>query len=81
MFGGKNWDWTGTPIEKLWAWHNARRPDNAIEMAGVDAGIILKDVLREDRRDFATEQARRRGLLMRKYKWVKPENGIQPCQN
>jgi len=71
LFGGKNWDWTGTPIASLWAWHNKRRPKDAVDMAGKDAGVILKEVLKSDARIFTTEKAKRRGFPMSRYKWIK----------
>ncbi|MBC8756852.1 hypothetical protein H2O64_19415 [Kordia sp. YSTF-M3] len=69
LFGGENFNWSGTPMIKLFDKHKSKgkTDDSAIKGAGKDAGWILKKVLNEDKRNFETKK----GDLVRKYRWIK----------
>lgn len=69
LFGGDNFDWTGTPLIVLYDKHKAKGKSDAdaISGAGKDAGWILKRILEDDQRNFETKKEE----LVRKYKWKK----------
>jgi len=69
LFGGENFDWTGTPIGVLYEKHisKGKSDDNAISDAGKDAGWILKKIIEDDLRNFETKKEE----LIRKYRWRK----------
>lgn len=50
LFGGVNYDWTGTPLQGLYEKYirNGCSETDAIARAGKDAGRLLKRVLVED---------------------------------
>ncbi len=64
LFGGENFYWGNTPLGVLFQWHHKKRAEDAIEMAGHDAGNLLKEVLKKDRRNFNTREA-----YIREYQW------------
>ncbi|MCB9360672.1 MAG: hypothetical protein H6587_03465 [Flavobacteriales bacterium] len=68
LMGGENFDWTGTPLSKLYDKHIQTKSDMAaIEDAGKDSGWILKKVVTKDIRTFETKKED----LIRKYRWIK----------
>lgn len=58
LFGGENFDWTGTPMRKQYDKHvsKGKAHDFAIKDAGKDAGWILKKILNDDHRNFETKK-------------------------
>ncbi|PCH97865.1 MAG: hypothetical protein COB85_02410 [Bacteroidetes bacterium] len=68
LMGGVNFDWTDTPLYPLYEhYHDAgETSEKAVDLAGIDAGWILKEVLADDPRRFET---RRRAEHPREYKW------------
>lgn len=69
LMGGENFNWTGTPLSKLYDKHieKGKNDASAIEDAGKDSGWILKKVINDDRREFKTKKED----LIRKYRWIK----------
>lgn len=69
LMGGENFNWTGTPLSKLYDKHIGKGKNDAaaIEDAGKDSGWILKRVIISDERVFETMHEE----LIRKYRWVK----------
>ena len=67
LLGGDNYYWKGTPLLVLYQRQvDASKSSNeAVEQAGKDAGHILKNVLKEDKRTFKTEKG-----YTRRYLWV-----------
>ena len=65
LMGGDNYYWEGTPLLALYKKHQDK--DNAVKLAGKDAGWILKKVIEQDKRLFDTKKEDR----TRKYKWIK----------
>lgn len=68
LMGGDNFYWQGTPLIALYNKHKDK--ENAVELAGKDAGWILKKVIKNDRRMFETKHAEQ----TRKYKWTGQDN-------
>lgn len=66
LFGGINTLWIGTPLQKLYDWHEKNRKEDAHEMAGKDLGYLLLSVINNDRREFETKNEH-----VRQYKWIK----------
>jgi len=64
LMGGDNFHWQGTPLIALYEKHKAKK--NATELAGKDAGWILKKVINNDKRLFDTKKE----AMTRKYKWI-----------
>lgn len=69
LFGGDNFDWSGTPMTVLYEKHRTKgkSDSDSISDAGKDAGWILKNVIDTDRRQFETKKEE----LIRKYRWKK----------
>lgn len=68
FMGGKNFDWKGTPLYNLYEKHinQGKSNSDAIKQAGIDAGWLLKRVLKDDeRRAFDTKQSE----MIRQYRW------------
>jgi len=66
LMGGDNFYWEGTPLMALYKKHEGK--NKAVELAGKDAGWILKKVIHKDeKRVFDTKKED----MTRKYKWVK----------
>lgn len=65
LMGGDNYHWQGTPLFSLYEKHKEK--ENATELAGKDAGWILKKVIKKDNRKFDTKKEE----MTRKYKWIK----------
>jgi hypothetical protein len=59
LMGGDNRDWSGTPLEALYTSHiqNGKSPEDAFALAGQESGWLLKRVIHDDARRFATEKA------------------------
>lgn len=68
LMGGDNFHWESTPLIALYAKQKtAGVPDpEAIERAGRESGWLLKRVISEDRRTFATKEEEQ----IRKYQWL-----------
>ncbi|MEG1301270.1 MAG: hypothetical protein RSC93_11255 [Erysipelotrichaceae bacterium] len=49
LFGGQNNDWHGTPLQLLYDKHVENNAKDPYKMAAIDAGHLLKKVLREDK--------------------------------
>ena len=64
LMGGDNYHWQGTPLIKLYEKH--KNKNNATELAGKDAGWILKKVIQKDKRIFEIKKEE----MARKYKWI-----------
>ena len=69
LMGGDNTYWQGTPLMPLYD-KNSPSPD-AYDLAGRDAGWLLKSVIANDSRVFDTKKAE----LVRHYRWVRPSSG------
>jgi hypothetical protein len=69
LVGGENSNWTNTPLKLLYKKHKDMGKDNktANEVAGQDAGKILKLVLNDDERKFEVSDAG----FTNGYKWIK----------
>src|SRR5262249_34932596 len=69
LVGGDNRDWTGTPLDALYAKHigQGKAGEVAIEAADRDLGWLVKSVLAEDRRTFEASK----GGLVSVYRGVK----------
>ena len=65
LFGGDNYFWEGTPLFKLYEWHERNGSADPIKMAGRDAGHLLKEILYNDRRNFHTREG-----FTREYQWA-----------
>lgn len=65
LFGGENYDWSGTPLVKLFEWHQQNGSSNPVEMAGKDIGWLLLDVIIEDCRLFEIIEG-----YTHEYKWI-----------
>lgn len=67
FLGGENYSWAGTPLYSLYQKHIDEGDDNdtSIQKAAIDAGILLKKVISEDKRLFDTEVFG----LVRHYRW------------
>lgn len=49
LFGGKNTDWSDTPLDKIYQYHKyIASSDNPNKQAAIDVGRLLKAVLIED---------------------------------
>lgn len=72
LVGGENTDWTGTPLESIYARHiGIGKADNeAFESAAKDIGWIVKSVLADDRRCFENDHS---GYVAR-YRWLEGQN-------
>jgi len=68
LMGGDNYYWEETPLIALYEKHKGK--GNAVELAGKDAGWILKKVIEKDKRVFETKKEE----MTRKYRWIKKEN-------
>ena len=68
LVGGKNTIWTNTPLQVLYKKHidAGKDSESANEVAGQDAGKILKAVLQNDVRKFEVSDAG----LTNGYRWV-----------
>jgi hypothetical protein len=68
LVGGENWDWKGTPLYALFQKHrNAGKSEaEAYAAAAIDAGWLMKTVLREDKRAFDASK----GGLVSTYRWT-----------
>lgn len=64
LVGGENTDWEGTPLQPIYERH-LPSPD-AFSSAAKDAGWLLKSVLMDDIREFAT----RKDLVLH-YTWIR----------
>lgn len=67
LVGGENAEWSGTPLQPLYAKHIdlGKDEDAAIDAAGRDVGWLLKAVLAEDRRTFKAIKEH-----VNHYRWV-----------
>ena len=71
LLGGDNYYWQGTPLIQLYDYYLNGDEDNqdyAVEEAGKAAGRLLKEVLINDKRTFATEKG-----YTRMYRWTGAE--------
>jgi hypothetical protein len=68
LVGGENADWRGTPLQALYAKHidQGKDHESAVEAAARDLGWLLKSVLAEDKREFATGKSG----LVNAYRWI-----------
>ncbi|TGK68752.1 cell division protein SepF [Leptospira wolffii] len=66
LMGGKNTDWTGTPLEQVYLKHLESGSEDPEGAAGRDAGWLLKIVLDADDRVFE----HRDGFQRKEYRWV-----------
>ena len=69
LFGGPNWEWSGTPLYPIWEKCLARKNGNegeAYRYAARVAGLILKNVLLKDRRAFKQKP----GFGTQRYSWI-----------
>jgi hypothetical protein len=68
LVGGENADWRGTPVLALYLKHidQGKDHESAVEAAAKDLGWLLKSVLAEDTRMFATGKSG----LVNAYRWV-----------
>ena len=74
LLGGDNYFWQGTPLYALYTHYlegNIENHDYAVEEAGKAAGRLLKEVLINDKRTFATEEG-----YTRRYRWTGEEDNI-----
>lgn len=74
LMGGTNFFWARTPLIALWHKQKARglSDDDALTAAAIDAGWILKKVIRDDRRTFShTKEG-----LVRKYHWTGDDGNV-----
>ncbi len=69
LVGGENSNWINTPLEPLYEKHinMGKYNKTANEVAGQDAGKILKLVLKNDKRKFEVSDAG----FTNGYKWIK----------
>lgn len=70
FIGEKNRSWGGTPLSILYDHYHyvlGKSEEYAINQAGKDAGMLLKDILRRDSRTFESRQ----GYKTREYRWVR----------
>lgn len=65
LFGGENYDWSGTPLIALYDWHKSCNGD-PVEMAGKDLGWLLLDVIIEDNRIFEIIEG-----YTHQYRWIR----------
>ena len=65
LFGGANYDWTGTPLIVLYEWHRDNSNNDPVEMAGRDLGWLLLDVIISDNRTFTKIKG-----YTNHYKWI-----------
>lgn len=49
LFGGKNNNWSDTPIQILYDRHEKNRSQDAKKMAGIDVGLLLLQTLSNDK--------------------------------
>lgn len=72
LMGGENFFWQGTPLYVLYSEHVKvlGNSDASITAAAMDAGLLLKKVLYEDKRGF--NQRKEEGV--NKYKWSGEED-------
>ena len=68
LVGGENADWRGTPLQVLYVKHIKQAKDHeaAMESAARDLGWLLKSVLAEDKREFATGKSG----MVNAYRWM-----------
>jgi hypothetical protein len=68
LVGGENGNWSGTPLQVLYAKHVGQGKDDeaASDAAGRDLGWLVKSVLAEDKRTF---EASKDGLVS-SYRWI-----------
>ncbi|MDR2659527.1 MAG: hypothetical protein LBC27_06010 [Spirochaetaceae bacterium] len=69
MGGFNRDDWDNTPLGVLYKKHihqDGKTHDEAWRLAGQEADIILKKVIKSDKRNFETKEDDQ----IRKYKWV-----------
>lgn len=54
LLGGENFEWGGTPMQKLFDRHkdNRKSDEDAVAFAGIDAGYLLRQILMDDDREF-----------------------------
>lgn len=67
FIGGTNYFWKKTPLYKLYEHYEINGNENSEEAAGKDAGILLKEVLINDKRTF--EQFEKQNEKRKYYKW------------
>ena len=72
LMGGDNYFWQGTPMIKLYNKHDPKMngSEYAVSMAGKESGWLLKQVIKNDKRQFKTMKSE----LIRKYLWNGVEN-------
>lgn len=70
LFGGDNYDWSGTPLIALFDWHSTNGSKNPVEMAGKDIGWLLLDVICRDIRMFEIVEG-----YTHEYRWIY-DNGV-----
>ena len=71
LLGGDNYYWQGTPLMPLYTYYlngNEDNHDYAVEEAGKAAGRLLKEVLINDKRTFATQAG-----YTHRYRWTGAE--------
>lgn len=57
LFGGKNSDWGGTPLQTIFDRYSEDMPkEKAAKRAGIDVGRLLKIVLNEDKYTYLEEE-------------------------
>jgi len=72
FLGGENYDWQGTPLNVLFEKHRitmGKDVETSVKHAGLDAGSILKQVIKDDKRVFET----RKNEGFREYLWTGTE--------
>jgi hypothetical protein len=67
LFGGTNFDWTGTPIYELYDYWTKQGVPNPVQKAGLDVGNLLKELLTSDQRTFNTQKHKPHA---RQYQWT-----------
>ncbi|MEG1820652.1 MAG: hypothetical protein RR201_00210 [Malacoplasma sp.] len=72
LFGGQNKNWNGTPLQFLYNEHVKNNAKDPYKMAAIDAGHLLKKVLREDKCKYYESSSNGRtkeywGITKKKY--------------
>lgn len=69
LFGGDNYDWADTPLQKIYDWHENNGSNNPVEMAGKDLGWLLLNVIIDDKhRRFEIIEG-----YTHSYKWIRSQ--------
>lgn len=71
LLGGDNYYWQGTPLIDLFTHylHQGYSEEEAVFMAGKDAGKLMMEMLEDDKRTYETRSA-----FTREYRWTGEED-------